>query len=103
MEQLLARLKVRLGLDDGSEDELLMEHLSGAVDVVNDVRQFTPTVDIAVESGYASIAVMMAESSYNKIGAEGQMSHSENGVSRHYGSDSYPSSLIARIIPRVRF
>ncbi len=101
MEELLLRLKTRLQISNSNEDALLTEHLLSAIDVVNELRQYDAE-DSVVEPQYASVAVMMAESSYNKIGAEGQTSHSENGVSRHYGSDAYPSALISRILPRAR-
>ena len=38
-----------------------------------------------------------------KIGAEGQTSHSENGVLRNYGSAmDYPSELLRQIVPLIK-
>lgn len=102
MEELLIRLKTRLSITTTDNDALLTEHLTSAIDVINDLRQFTPTEALVVEAVYRTIAVLMAEASYNKIGAEGQLSHSENGVSRSYDTDMYPSGLIRRILPRPR-
>ena len=38
-----------------------------------------------------------------KIGAEGQTSHSENGVLRNYGSAiDYPRELLRQIVPLIK-
>lgn len=45
----------------------------------------------------------MCVSSLSKMGAEGEKSHSENGISRTYGSDDdYPNDLLKQIIPLIR-
>jgi hypothetical protein len=38
---------------------------------------------------------------YNKLGVEGQTSHSENGVSRSYSSASVSEELLREITPKV--
>lgn len=37
----------------------------------------------------------------NKRGAEGQISHSENGISRTYGDSDVPESMLRGIVPYV--
>lgn len=37
----------------------------------------------------------------NKRGAEGQTAHSENGISRSYGSADVPEELMSRITPYI--
>ena len=45
----------------------------------------------------------MCVASIAKIGAEGQASHSENGVQRTYGSaGDYPKELISQIVPLIK-
>lgn len=102
MDELLARLKVRLRFSGDVEDDVLLDHLQTAVDVVNDIRQFTPTEELIVEAQYKSVVVELALSSYAKMGAEGQIVHSENGVSRSYEDGMYPSSILKLVIPRPR-
>lgn len=103
MEELLARLKVRLRFSGETEDSILRDHLLTAIDVVNDIRQFIPTEENIVEPQYKSVVVEMALISYNKMGAEGQRSHDENGVNRSYENGSlYPDSLLKLIVPRLR-
>lgn len=103
MEELLSRLKVRLRFSGTLEDAVLRDHLQTAVDVVNDIRQYTPTEDAVVEPQYRSVVVEMALVAYNKMGAEGQNYHAENGVDRRYEAGSmYPDSLLRLVIPRFR-
>ena len=102
MEELLARLRTRLRFSGKTEDSVLTDHLYTALDVVNDLRQYTPTEDILVEPQYKSIVVEMALNSYLKMGAEGQIVHNENGVGRVYESGMYPPSLMKCIVPRPR-
>lgn len=103
MEELLARVKVRLRMEGVVEDSMLTDHLLSALDVINELRQYIPTVDIVVEPQYKGVAVDMAIATYNKMGAEGQTGHTENGINRYYGSSAYPIDLLTRIQPRPRF
>lgn len=102
MDELLARVKVRLRFTGEVEDSMLTELLTSALDVINDIRQYTPTVEAIVEPQYESLAVEMAVALYSKLGAEGEVSHSENGISRVYDSSSFPAALLSRIMPRPR-
>lgn len=50
---------------------------------------------------FADLQVRIALDLYNKIGAEGQMSHSENGVSRTYESSWISEQLLQEVTPLV--
>jgi len=102
MDELLARIKVRLRIADSSEDSMLSELLTSSLEVINDIRQYTPVEDVIVEPQYESIAVEMTVALFSKIGAEGEVSHSENGISRVYDSSSFPTALLSRIMPKPR-
>lgn len=103
MEELLARLKLRLRFSGTTEDSVLQDHLLTAIDTVNDIRQYTPgDGDPVVEAKYKSVTVEMALNSYLKMGAEGQTVHDENGVNREYEAGMYPPSLLKLIVPRPR-
>lgn len=102
MEELLARLKVRLRFSGTVEDAVLQDHLLSAIDVVNDIRQYTSTDENVVEPQYKSVVVEMALCAYAKMGAEGQTYHGENGVNRSYETALYPDSLLKLIIPKPR-
>lgn len=56
------------------------------------------TVDTVPEK-YEMLQIEIASYLINKRGAEGETSHSENGVSRSYESGDIPASLLRRIVP----
>ena len=39
---------------------------------------------------------------FNKLGAEGETAHSENGVSRTYGAENVSTDLLAEIMPKAK-
>ena len=59
----------------------------------------TDTSEIAVPARYHGVQVEIAAYMLNKRGAEGEKSHSENGISRSYESGDIPESLLRCIIP----
>lgn len=52
-----------------------------------------------VPAQYAYLQVEIAAYMLNKRGAEGQTSHSENGVSRSYENGDVPSSMLKAVVP----
>ena len=48
---------------------------------------------------YDSLCVRLAVYMYNKQGAEGEISHTENGVSIKWENGDLPESLMSEIIP----
>lgn len=56
--------------------------------------------DTEVPSRYEILQCKIAAYLINKEGADGQTSHSENGVSRSYESGGVPESLLGQITPR---
>lgn len=48
---------------------------------------------------YALLQCEIATYLLNKRGAEGQTSHSENGISRSYESADVPESMLSNVIP----
>ena len=61
---------------------------------------FDPTQNI-VPDQYAMTQVEIAVYLLNKRGAEGESSHSENGVSRTYENGDAPASMLRGIVPTV--
>ena len=54
-----------------------------------------------VPSRYATLQVEIAAYLLNKRGAEGQTSHSENGITRMYENADIPSSMLKVVTPHV--
>ena len=50
---------------------------------------------------YDGVHLEIAAYLLNKRGAEGETSHSENGVNRSYGDSDIPPALLRRITPMV--
>ncbi|MEG1804727.1 MAG: hypothetical protein RR248_06015 [Clostridia bacterium] len=108
--EVLPKLKILLGNEATKyTDEYLLLQLEMAVEAVNNRRSFVaskptvivPTPDI-MEEKFKMLLVQITATAINKVGAEGEVSHSENGIARAYGSDSiYPIGLMNSIIPLV--
>jgi hypothetical protein len=75
-------------------DTVLEFYLTNASDIICALRNS----DI-VETQHITIQVRMAVELYNKRGAEGQVGHGENGISRTYDGGDISKSLLAQIIP----
>lgn len=60
-----------------------------------------PIGSAGVPEEYAVNQIEIAAYLLNKRGAEGQISHSENGISRTYGDSDVPESMLRGITPFV--
>lgn len=102
MMNKLDQLKILLGKQgDNSEDDLLLMLLTlSAQKILERVYPYDDSIK-EVPSRYATKQVEIAVYLYNKRGAEGQISHSENTISRTYESADVPESLMKGITPYV--
>lgn len=89
-------LKKLLGNPQES-DEVLQFYLDNASDIICDLRNST-----IVESRYSTVQIKIAIELYNKRGAEGETSHSENGIARVYSSADISKELLNQITPMVK-
>lgn len=98
---VLERLKTQIG-DDSVADELLLTYLEDAKGIVLNRRYpFGYPEGTEVEPKYETVQVKIALELFSKQGAEGEVSHSENGISRSYESSSVSPSLLNMVIPKV--
>lgn len=102
MTDKLNQLKILLGKQgDNSEDDLLLMLLTlSGQKILERVYPYNDSIK-EVPSRYATKQVEIAVYLYNKRGAEGQISHNENGISRAYESADVPESLMKGITPYV--
>lgn len=85
------------------DDQVLQYEIKRAINEINRCRRFTPTNEKPYDKKYEDLIVPLCVSSLAKIGAEGQTSHSENGVIRAYnGGGDYPKDLLATIKPLIK-
>ncbi len=84
---------------DTDTDEVLDGVLADAEALVlNRMYPFGYPDGAVVPSRYERIQIQLAAELYSKRGAEGQISHSENGISRSWPEKS---ALLNRVLPHV--
>lgn len=95
MDEKLVILREMTGERDG---KVLSAYLHLAARAVLDQLSPYKFLD-EIPERYDAVHIEIAAYLLNKRGAEGEVSHSENGVSRTYESGSVPASLLRRITP----
>lgn len=102
-EKLKRQLKNRgFDISNVSEDDFYDE-IENAIEAVNDRRHFISNDQKLFEDKYKGIVVRLAICSFAKMGAEGQLAHSENKVSRTYaGASEFPNDILKEIVPLGR-
>lgn len=96
-EEKLTALKVMIGSSDS--DEVLSTYLTFAGSKII-AKAYPYQHDISeIPAQYAHLQVEIAAYMLNKRGAEGQTSHSENGISRSYENGDVPPSMLKAVIP----
>lgn len=95
----IERLKIRIPEEENQD--VLKEVLETATDILlTRLYPFDDDVsDKSVPYKYKTLLCDIATELYNKKGAEGETSHSENGVSRTYSSAYVSEELLSQIIP----
>ena len=98
-EEKIARFEVLISPDTASK-ELLQNLLWQAEGIVLNRRYpFGSPEGATVSSAYEHIQVQIAVELFSKMGAEGQVQHQENSVSRTYEAADVSPSLLKRIVP----
>lgn len=97
----LDRLKARLEGEDFT-DALLDELLETAKDIIFEHRFPYSEYPTEVETRYLGLQVQIAVELFNKLGGEGQLGHTENGITRSWSSADVSPALLSRITPVVK-
>lgn len=101
LKQKLQRRLKKLGVNFNEDD--VSDEIEDAINFVNNRRDFVSTSDCLYEKKFSSIIVELALNAIIKYGAEGEISHSENGIGRSYENGiKYPYSLISQIPPMAK-
>lgn len=99
MDEKLAALKQRIEPDTAS-DGLLSELIAQAGAIVLNRRfPFGYPDGTEVPHQYERIQLSIALELFSKMGAEGETSHNENGISRTYEAGDVSPSLLKQIMP----
>ena len=96
------RLKLlRAMVGESYDEEVLLTYLTTAgYKILNRAYPYDSEVT-EVPARYAYLQCEIAAYLLNKRGAEGQLIHSENGISRTYGSADVPPAMLNAITPVV--
>ena len=95
----LERLKIRI--TENVSDIELEDLLESAKAVILSRRFPFGEWPEEIEPRYKDLQIRIAVEMYSKQGAEGQLSHSENGISRTYSSASVSEELLREITPKA--
>jgi len=90
----------RLGLDFSDDD--IYDEIDNAFEAINSRRHFTPSPSILIEDKYKNLAYELCIIVMTKEGAEGEKTHSENGINRTYYGSDYPEDMLNRIVPLAK-
>ena len=95
----LQLLKALVGESDNEEVLLAYLNIAGRK-ILNRAYPYG-TDETEVPTRYDFLQCEIAAYMLNKRGAEGQTSHSENGISRSYESADVPESMLGAVTPMV--
>jgi hypothetical protein len=103
--EMLEKLKIYLNDEiksgDSSKDSLLLFLLDLAGNKLLERLYPFDSTKLEVPARYQFKQIEIALFLYNKQGAEGETSHSENGISRAYENANIPDSLMQGVTPFV--
>lgn len=84
-------------------DFILELEIKSAIGIINRCRRFEPTDDVLYDVKYEDKILPLTIAGFMKNGAEGEVSHTENGVMRQYGdSGKYPKHMLTDIVPLAK-
>lgn len=86
-------------LDNAVTEEIIQAYLEAAAEGILRKRYPFGSGGKEVPDQYCRLQCEIAAYLINKRGAEGQLSHNENGVSRSYEASYIPSSMLKWVIP----
>ena len=105
--ELVNKLQIILVAKDfnvtDNDKQLLEYEVERAIAEINKCRRFKPTETVLYDKKYESLIIPLCVSAFAKSGAEGQTSHTENGIVRNYTSGGdYPKDMLKGIIPLIK-
>lgn len=98
----ITQLKAMLGnqIDENWSDDVLLAYLLIAGrKIINRAYPYSKDDSPIVPTKYEMLQCEIAVYLLNKRGAEGETSHSENGISRSYESADVPESMLKGVVP----
>lgn len=104
-EEKLYMVRASTGLDEEVvPDSLVRAYLAKAKSVIQERRNPFDDDPTAVEweHRYDHLQCQIAEDMLSRRGAEGEVTHTENGISRQYKTGGVTAELLARVVPKAK-
>lgn len=100
--EILAKIKIKLNIDDTLSDAVLNEYVEDAKYVLlNRLYPFGIPDAASVPDRYIGNWTEIAIYLYDKNGASGEKEHTEGDVKRVYEAADVPPSMLARVVPCI--
>lgn len=98
-EQKIEKILVLISPDTAS-DELILHLLENAEGIILNKRYpFGPPEGASLSPFQEQIQLRVVVELFSKMGAEGQLSHNENGITRSWEAGEVSPSLLRHIVP----
>lgn len=100
----LIRLKLILGISETDSDALLGEYLAMAKDEILNwlyINSSIPEDVTEVPTRYEQVQIQAVIDGFSISGAEGQSTHSENGISRTFVYEDMVAYIHAHVYPYI--
>ena len=92
--------KLQRRIPEEPDESVLEDVLESAKNIILSHRfPFNKEWPEDVELRYQDLQIRIAVDMYNRIGAEGQVSHAENSISRSWGEEWVSGQLLREIVP----
>lgn len=103
LDEKLSMVKTILGIDDNSEDKRITVYLDASKREILSWRySFAVESPDEVPLEYEMTQVHAVIAGYSISGAENQVSHSENGISRSFKYDDMLAYIRSHVVPIVK-
>ena len=95
IEEKIIEFGLAIAPDIAENDVLQTELMAAETMILNKMYPFGYPDGTEIPARYERLQIKLAVELYNQRGAEGQVSHSENGTTRTWGANS----ILAKIVP----
>ena len=98
----VARVKSLVGNDASATNEIVSALLAQAADAILEVMYpLSDGSDAAVPAKYSSLQCELAARYFARMGANGEVTHNENGINRSWGSPD-DADLLRKVTPKAK-
>ena len=101
-EEMIAKIE---SVSETDDDVLVGYYLDNAEEIIlNQLYRFDesiPEEGFVVPARYTNLWLRITMYLLQKAGSDGEVTHVENGMHRHYGASDVPSDMMRQILPKA--